>query len=108
MRGDAMAQLAATIGGSRTFADGVEVTWAPSTTMNQVTVQVLIGGSLVWSDLFIGDDVESGDVAGDTYTIKGTLSTKYQANGIDGQVDGDLSWKVGADAHRYKGLIGLW
>jgi hypothetical protein len=103
-----MAQLAATIGGSRTFEDGVGVTWDPSTTTNQVTVQVRIGGTLVWSELFIGDGQENVDVAGDNYTIGGTLSTKYEANGIDGQVDGDLNWKVNDNSHVYKGLIGLW
>ena len=103
-----MVELAATIGGSRTFSDGVEISWTPSTTTNQVTVQVLIGGSLVWSQLFIGDDQESVDVAGDTYTINGTLTTLYEANGIDGQVDGDLTWAVNSDQHLYKGLIGIW
>jgi hypothetical protein len=103
-----MAQLAATIRGSRTFSGGVEVTWQPSTTTNQVTVQVLLGGSLVWSELFIGDAREAVDVAGDTYTINGTLSTKYEANGIAGQVDGDLAWQVSDDPHLYKGLIGIW
>ncbi|HXZ25472.1 MAG TPA: hypothetical protein VEI24_04555 [Nitrospiria bacterium] len=103
-----MVQLAATTGGSRIFSDGVEVRWAPSTTTNQVTVQVLVGGSLVWSELFIGDGMETVDVAGDTYTVNGSLSTKYQANGIDGQVDGDLTWVVSGNHHLYKGLIGIW
>lgn len=103
-----MYSLALTLEGSRSFSDGVVVTWYPTMTDNSVTAQIAIGGELVWSDVFYGDDSEHVDTAGDNWSIGGSLSTVFQADGIHGQLDGVLSWEVQGDPHYYKGLIGIW
>jgi hypothetical protein len=103
-----MVLLATTVEASRSFSDGVVVTWQPTMTDNTVTVQITIGGELVWSDVFYGDDSENVDTAGDDWTIAGQLSTVFQADGIHGQLVGTLTWEVGGNSHYYKGLIGLW
>ena len=103
-----MFPLAATVEGSRTFSDGVVVSWLPTMTDNKVRVQIAIGGELVWSKVFYGDDSENVETEGDNWKISGQLSTVYEADGISGQLDGALSWTVEEGSHFYKGLIGLW
>ncbi len=103
-----MFSLAATVEGSRTFSDGVVVTWLPTMTDNKVRAQITIGGELVWSENFYGDGVGTVDTEGDNWKISGQLCTVYEADGIHGQLDGTLSWTVVEDSHFYKGLIGLW
>lgn len=104
----AMALLALTLEATRSFSDGVVFTWTPSMTDNSVPVQAEIGGQLIWAQTLVGDDSGTLDTAGDGWTLTGHVTTMFEANGINGQLDGNLNWVVEGDAHCYKGLIGLW
>jgi len=104
-----MAEQATTTGGSRTFQDGVQISWTPSTTTNQVELQISIGGSLVWDDTVIGNGTANVNASGDNYTISGALQVTFSASGSDGQVQANkLAWTVESDSHGYTGLVGAW
>jgi hypothetical protein len=104
-----MAEQATTTGGSRTFQDGVQISWTPSTTTNAVELQISIGGSLVWDDTVQGDGTANVDVSGDNYKIGGSLQVTFSSSGSDGQLQAhNLAWTVEGDSHGYTGLVGVW
>jgi len=104
-----MAQMAATIGGSRTFSDGVKITWTPSTTKNSVELEVSIGGETVWQQEVQGDGTARIGVSGDNYKLSGSLSVKFGSGGTTGQVRAEgLEWTVQGDSHSYSGVVGTW
>jgi hypothetical protein len=104
-----MATQAVTTGGSRTFQDGVQISWTPSTTTNSVELQISIGGSLVWDDTVQGNGNADVNVSGDNYEVKGQLAVTFSASGSDGQVRANnLQWTVENDSHGYTGLVGVW
>jgi hypothetical protein len=103
-----MAESATTTSGSRTFSDGVMVSWTPSTTTNTVAVAISIGGSPVWEQTFQGNSEQSVDAEGDNYSLKGDLTVEFGADGSDGSLSGDLTWTVSGSSHSYSGLIGAW
>ena len=99
---------AATTSGSRTFSDGVTVTWTPSTTTNTVDVGISIGGSPVWDETFSGNSEQSVNASGDNYSITGKLDVQFGASGSTGKLSGGLKWTVQDSSHSYQGLIGVW
>lgn len=103
-----MAEAATTTGGSRTFSDGVKVSWTPSSTTNVVHVEIDIGGNEVWQHDFNGNDTASFNQSGDNYSIKGTMQTQWNEDGTSGTLSGDMSWTVQQDSHSYDGVIGSW
>lgn len=103
-----MAEAATTTTASRTFQDGVKISWTPSATDNTVKVDISIAGAGVYDETFQGDDNENVDESGDGYSIKGKLSTTWDADGTHGKLEGDLTWDVRGSEHGYKGLIGNW
>lgn len=100
--------LALTLQACRTFSGGVQICWHPGTCPSDATVTISIGGEPVWQEEFIGNDVEQVNVAGDNYTITGSLTVTYGAAGTTGSLNGDLSWTVSGQPHIYKGFIGSW
>lgn len=101
--------LAKTEKGSRTFSDGVTVSWTPSETSNEVELEITIGGEPVWSQSVKGDGTARVEASGDNYKIAGTLSVKFSPSGKDGQLRSEkLEWTVQGDSHSYAGLIGNW
>jgi hypothetical protein len=104
-----MAELAATVGGSRTFSDGVKITWTPSTTTNSVDLSVSIGGDEVWEQEVDGDGTANINVSGDNYKLSGSLSVKFGSDGTTGQIRANnLEWTVQGDSHMYNGMVGTW
>lgn len=103
-----MTELAATTSGSRTFSDGVKITWTPSSTTNTVDVSISIGGSPVWDQTFDGNSEQSVSASGDNYTVSGTLSVQFDDTGSSGKLSGSLKWTVSGSSHSYQGLIGTW
>lgn len=103
-----MTELATTTSGSRTFSDGVTVTWTPSTTTNTVEVGISIGGSPVWDETFSGNSDQSVDASGDNYKVAGSLDVEFNGSGNSGKLSGSLQWTVGGSSHSYEGLIGTW
>lgn len=100
--------LALTLQACRTFSGGVQICWSPAAAPSDAVVTMSIGGEPVWQQEFIGDDTEKVDVAGDTYSITGTLTVLYGAQGTTGNLTGDLSWTVLSVPHIYKGFVGSW
>lgn len=105
-----MADQATTTSASRSFSDGVKVTWTPSTTTNEVLVQITIGGDTVWFHTFDGDSTAGTDAGGDNYKMSGSLSTEFGGDGTTGQLKAgdDWHWTVGSSSHGYTGFIGAW
>lgn len=104
-----MTELAATTtSGSRTFSDGVTVTWTPSSTTNSVEVSISIGGSPVWDETFVGNSDQAVNVSGDKYKVSGTLTVQFNGSGSSGKLSGQLAWTVADSSHTYEGLIGTW
>ncbi|HXZ25473.1 MAG TPA: hypothetical protein VEI24_04560 [Nitrospiria bacterium] len=104
-----MATQALTTGGSRTFQDGVQISWTPSSTTNSVDLQISIGGSLVWDDTVQGNGNVPVEADGDNYKITGVLEVQFSASGSDGQVKASgLKWTVEGSSHSYDGLVGIW
>jgi hypothetical protein len=104
-----MAELALTVGGSRTFSDGVKISWTPSTTTNKVDLSVSIGGDEVWDQDVQGDGTANINVSGDNYKLTGSLSVKFGDDGTTGQIRAnDVEWTVQGDSHAYTGLVGNW
>lgn len=104
-----MSELALTVGGSRTFSDGVKITWTPSTTTNSVDLIITIGGDEVWEQSVQGTGTANVSVSGDNYKIAGTLDVKFGDDGTSGQVRADnLAWTVQGDSHQYSGIVGNW
>ena len=104
-----MTQQALTVGGSRTFSDGVKITWTPSTTTNSVDLSVNIGGDEVWEQDVQGDGTAQINVSGDNYKLSGSLSVKFSDDGTSGQVRANnLEWTVQGDSHGYTGIVGNW
>ena len=84
------------------------MTWTPVAGSNEIDVEIYIGGGAVFYHQFFGNDGSTVHALGDNYKIDGTLNTEFAANGVNGQLDGDLTWTVGTNQHLYQGLIGLW
>jgi hypothetical protein len=104
-----MAEQATTTSGSRTFQDGVQVTWTPSQTTNSVDLKISIGGTLVWEQNQEGNGTANVNVSGDNYKISGNLDVQFGASGTSGQLRADnLQWTVSGDSHAYTGLVGVW
>jgi hypothetical protein len=101
--------MAATIGGSRTFVDGVKITWTPSTTTNSVELEITIGGEPVWEQGQKGNGTLNINVSGENYELSGKLSVTFGSGGTTGQVRADgLKWTVQGEQHGYTGLVGVW
>lgn len=104
-----MTALANTTGGSRSFSDGVTISWTPSTTTNSVELSVTIGGDEVWDQVVQGDGTATIAVSGDNYQVAGELDVKFGNDGSTGQVRADgVKWTVQGDSHQYSGLVGVW
>lgn len=103
-----MLALALTLEASRTFSGGVRIGWTPTLTSDEVAVTISIGGEPVWYEKLHGDETEGVDAAGDNWSIEGSVETKFEADGVHGKLNASLAWKVEADPHLYKGLIGYW
>lgn len=103
-----MPMFAATLEGSRTFNDGVKVTWTPSGTPSDVVVEIDVGGDLAWENEFVATASERVDCAGDTFTIEGSLSVNFGSTGMTGQLWSDITWTVDGNNHLWKGLVGVW
>jgi hypothetical protein len=105
-----MATEATTTAGSRTFQDGVQISWTPSTTTNAVDVQISIGGSTVWDEQFQGNGTENVNATDDkTYKMTGTLAVTFSTSGSGGKLEAqDLKWTVEGSSHGYNGLVGVW
>jgi hypothetical protein len=104
-----MTEQALTTSGSRTFAGGVAIHWTPATTGNSVLVTISVGGTTVWYRNFEGDSAMPVNVSGDNYTMSGTISVRFGAEGTTGELEAeDWAWKVGNSPHAYNGVIGFW
>ncbi len=103
------AELAATVGGSRTFVDGVKISWTPSTTTNSVELEITIGGEPVWEQGVKGNGTVNIGVSGENYELSGKLSVTFGASGSTGQLRAEgLKWTVQGEQHGYTGLVGVW
>jgi len=101
-------QYAATVSGSRTFANAFVVKWTP--TDQVLKVEITGGGSLLTVNTFTPDNgTQPVDGSSGTYSVSGTLVALYDASGSSGTL---LSLELTMTANNvpssFKGAIGTW
>jgi len=104
-------KFAATVGGSRTFAQSFTVTWTPSATSAQLTVTITAGGALLTSNTFTPDDAtQSVNGSNGTFSVDGTLIAAFNSGGQTGTLLAQpLNFTSPSSGKQtFSGAVGLW
>jgi hypothetical protein len=100
--------MAATVSGSRTFANSFVVKWTPNE--QNLKVEITGGGTLLTINNFTPDNsTQPVDGSSGTFSVVGTLVALYNADGLSGTlISLELVMTANSIPSKFKGAIGTW
>lgn len=103
-------RLAATVSGSRTFANTFLIKWTPSETQPQLKVEISGGGSLLTVNNFTPDNAtQPVEGSNNTYSVQGTIVAMFNADGMSGAlISIQLNMVANGNTTPFIGTIGVW